>query len=52
MKAKFEAEEGSSMESGTRGSQDPEEDASLRMEDGAYVEAGRTYNGDMGEGAE
>ena len=40
------------MESGTRGLEDAEEDASLHTEDGAYTEAGRAYGGDMGEGAE
>ena len=40
------------MESGPRGSKDAEEDASLCMEDGAYVEAEGAYNGDMGESVE
>ena len=53
MKAHIEAEERSSMESGTRGSEDAEEDASLHMEDGAYVEAERERNIDTtGEGVE
>ena len=52
VKSHIEAEEGFIKKTGPRGSKDAEEDASLRTKDGAYVEAARTYNVDMGEGAE
>ena len=39
VKTKFEAEEGSTMESSMRGSEDAEEDTSLHTEDGAYAKA-------------
>ena len=40
------------METGPRGSEDAEEDASLHTKDEAYAEAERAYNGNTGEGAE
>ena len=52
VKVKFEAEEGLITELGPSGSKDAEEEASLRVEDGAYAEAERACNGDMGEGVE
>ena len=52
MKEKFKSEEGSTMESSTRGSENAEEDASLHTKDRAYAEAEGAYNSDMGEGAE
>ena len=52
MKAQIEAKEGLIMESGPRGSGNAEEEASLHMEDGAYAEARRAYDGDMREGVE
>ena len=52
VKAQIEAEEGFTKEVGSRDSEGAEEDTSLRTEDGAYKEAGRTYGGDMREGAE
>ena len=52
VKAQIEAEEGFIMESSTRGSEDEEEEASLHMEDGSYVQVGRAYGGDTREGAE
>ena len=51
VKAYIEPNEGSTMEMGPRGSEDSDEDASLRAEDGAYVEAEREYDVDVGEGA-
>ena len=37
VKSKIEAEEGSTMETGPRGSEDAEEEASLHTEDGLYL---------------
>ena len=52
VEAQIEAKEGPTMETGPRGSEDKEEDASPRAEDRPYMEAGRAYDGDMREGAE
>ena len=52
VKSKIEAEEGSTMETSPRGSEDAEEEASLHTEAGAYVEAGRAYDDDVGDCAE
>ena len=52
VKAQIKAEERSTIETGPRGLEDAEEDASPCVEHGAYVEAGRAYDGDMREGAE
>ena len=51
VEAQIEAEEGSTMKTGPRGSEDAEEEASLHTADGAYAEAVRAYDGDMREGA-
>ena len=50
VKAQIEVEEGSTMETGPRGSEDAEEDASLHTKDEAYAEAERPYNGNYGFG--
>ena len=51
VKAKIEAEGGFVTELGPSGSEDAKEGASLCVDDGAYAEAGRAYDGDVGEGA-